>query len=756
MNDMNKTIRTLTCAILGLAATAKIQAETVTSVTPDESGNLTFNGDTTLRCEGLTVEGDITVNDGTLTLEGGVPTLSYDNFLAVYNDGTNHLYYPSTAGDGVKLLENVRLDDIDYFTGRFGGSWSGSDLTMVTIGRLFDRTSESALLQFTVLENYRIKWMNYELRQIGNDIYVKGYKWAKYADLASSAAAMRAMHQRQEVYPEDNSTGIPTAIAKNDGCYGVARVSAILKNGPAYTIKGNITATAVSLSNATLRVQASVGEAKTFATKVTGFGALKFTGASEKLTFPGFDLTTTAKTIATNAKVGDFIPLASKLSGGSVNNSPRAARVTNVKRTATTCTFQVVAHDADDGDWNKGSQVVLEQSGDDVTAKIGWARYANAIVWATGYDLDNKYAGSSVATSESTAGYCAYDVELLKGGSVLVGNADVENTFEGLTTVENCVVTMHPKAIGWGQAVRVKAGGDLRLAHTSGAWNYGGRTNTFFIERDGVLATSGVNDYIIGYNDRVVVNGGRLSLQHTNGAGGRDCYINHIELHDGALIEGSGVLRVGYWDNGTIALKDGEATIACNYIKTLANNPKTAIFDVAKDATLMIGAKMGHDTSYKGLPVIKRGEGKLLIMNETKDYTGPVTLEAGTLTCNWNGALVNNPLVFAGGTLAMEGYATQLTTGALTLSAKTTLGLTAGQKIIFANSSAQEWTEGAKLTIPAAVNLRQDVVRFGTSDTGLTAAQLKAIVWEGGSSGHVMLDANGYLRPLERFIITIR
>ena len=93
--------------------------------------------------------------------------------------------------------------------------------------------------------------------------------------------------------------------------------------------------------------------------------------------------------------------------------------------------------------------------------------------------------------------------------------------------------------------------------------------------------------------------------------------------------------------------------------------------------------------------------------------------------------------------------------GPLALAGEATLDAASGS-VAFADSSAATWAEGAKLTIPAAVNLRQDVVKFGSSANGLTAAQLKAIVWAGGSSGHVTLDANGYLRPLERFIITIR
>lgn len=719
-------IQYLTATFLGLVVSSSAWAETYTTVTPDENGDLTFEGDTTLRCEGLTVEGDITVNNGALTLEGGVPTLSYDNFLAVYNDGANHLFYPSTPGNGVKLLENVKLDDIDFFTGRFGGVWSGSDLTLLAVGRLFDRTSESALLQFTVLENRRIKWMNYELRQVGSDIYVKGYKWAKYNDLASSAVAMRAMHQRQEVFPDDQDTGCLTAIAKNDGHYGVARVSAILKNGPSYTVKGNVTASSISLSNATLRVHAALNGTKTFNTPIVGFGSVKYTGASEIVKLEGV-VNGTARTVATAAKFTDFIPVAGKVTGGSVNNRPRVGSVTNVKRTDSSCTFQLVA---DDYGLNKGVKVELSQSGEDVVAKVTWAKYANSSYWPFGYDLDVKSAGSSVATGATAAGYCAQDVELIRGGAISVGSTAADgNTFIGPTYAENCVVTFNPKAVGVGQSVVVRAGADLRVAHTDGNYAYAGRTICYRVLSGGVLATSGVNDWIFGYTDQVSVEGGDLCFFHTGSSGGRDTYLNYLDLYDGARVQGNGVVRVGFHDNGTITLKGGSASIVCHSIKTMNNTGKRAVFDVAEGASLTVGAKILQDSSYAGLPVVKCGAGSLALVNEEHGNGGRYIVEAGTFSCNNNSTLNQNPLTLAGGKLVLNGVATRETPAELTLAGNATIDLKAEQTIAFADSSAQTWAEGAKLDIVGG--LEDGKVKFGSSAAGLTAAQLRAITING-------------------------
>ena len=154
--------------------------------------------------------------------------------------------------------------------------------------------------------------------------------------------------------------------------------------------------------------------------------------------------------------------------------------------------------------------------------------------------------------------------------------------------------------------------------------------------------------------------------------------------------------------------------------------------------------------SYLGATFVKAGAATLTIPSWILQT--PLVVREGTLVVTKTG-VTNGGLKLAGGTF--KSGAEAIAVGALELSGNATIDAGTGS-ISFADSSAVEWSEGAKLTIPSSVNLRQDVVKFGSSANGLTAAQLKAIVWAGGSSGHVTLDANGYLRPLERFIITIR
>jgi hypothetical protein len=81
----------------------------------------------------------------------------------------------------------------------------------------------------------------------------------------------------------------------------------------------------------------------------------------------------------------------------------------------------------------------------------------------------------------------------------------------------------------------------------------------------------------------------------------------------------------------------------------------------------------------------------------------------------------------------------------------TTLGMTAGSMIdfgagasqtIFANSSALTWTGILNL---ANWTSGTDALRFGTDSTGLTAAQLGDIEFNGGGLGTAALNSDGFV-----------
>jgi hypothetical protein len=81
----------------------------------------------------------------------------------------------------------------------------------------------------------------------------------------------------------------------------------------------------------------------------------------------------------------------------------------------------------------------------------------------------------------------------------------------------------------------------------------------------------------------------------------------------------------------------------------------------------------------------------------------------------------------------------------------TTLGLTAASTIDFsAGASELDFANSSALTWSGTLNLANwtfgvDALRFGTDATGLTAAQLADIEFNGAGLGTAQLDAFGYV-----------
>ena len=95
--------------------------------------------------------------------------------------------------------------------------------------------------------------------------------------------------------------------------------------------------------------------------------------------------------------------------------------------------------------------------------------------------------------------------------------------------------------------------------------------------------------------------------------------------------------------------------------------------------------------------------------------------------------------------------ATTNSTGTLTLSGNATINVRDGA-LSFADSHAETWAAGATLNIIGTVKLSSKPIRFGTNGSGLTAAQLKQIRYNGDK---VSLTGQGYLGGPQGLIIMI-
>lgn len=122
-------------------------------------------------------------------------------------------------------------------------------------------------------------------------------------------------------------------------------------------------------------------------------------------------------------------------------------------------------------------------------------------------------------------------------------------------------------------------------------------------------------------------------------------------------------------------------------------------------------------------------------------YSGAAgtTISAGTLKLGATDVLPNIAVTIGAGTLDAATF-TDITIGTLKVTGGATINLGTGAALAFANSSAIAWTDTLTLTgdfVPGAS------LRFGTTNSGLTPAQLALISKPGG--GALDLDANGYL-----------
>ena len=180
------------------------------------------------------------------------------------------------------------------------------------------------------------------------------------------------------------------------------------------------------------------------------------------------------------------------------------------------------------------------------------------------------------------------------------------------------------------------------------------------------------------------------------------------------------------------------------------NNPNTLVINTVADLEITGELRDYKDPPYYGSSIRKIGA-STLTLSGTNDYHGTLTVEAGTLALGSNIALpASAPLTLAGGTVTCG--STTNTTGVLTLSGNAAINLEGGS-LAFADSSGATWTAGAALTITGNDKLPTRSLRFGSSENGLTAAQLRQITYNGE---RVSLDSSGYLRHRGGLMIMVR
>ncbi len=265
----------------------------------------------------------------------------------------------------------------------------------------------------------------------------------------------------------------------------------------------------------------------------------------------------------------------------------------------------------------------------------------------------------------------------------------------------------------------------------------------------GCKMTLGV-DWTVGYEAKVVVDGGELSLR------GHE-YLNHLAMGNGGRVSGSGnYYAAGYTTASKcelVTFGDGvcvvEPVIRSGGNK--ANGDVEYLFDAAADLRLLGG--LGHYGGSFSPKWVKRGQATLSIegtghWSTTQSTMGTLKVEEGTVVLGCNDAFSRtNDLTLAGGTLDFGEFTNRL--GTLTLTTNSTIVVGSGC-LTFSDSSAVVWDADAKLNVVGDTKaLAPGHLRF--LGGGLAETQLKALRYNGRR--RMSIDANGWVTSVDGFIL---
>ena len=192
----------------------------------------------------------------------------------------------------------------------------------------------------------------------------------------------------------------------------------------------------------------------------------------------------------------------------------------------------------------------------------------------------------------------------------------------------------------------------------------------------------------------------------------------------------------------------GRLNGAGKIIRNVGNNTKTLTLgnNNATGGTFSGSIEGASTTSNSGtfgssgvIAVTKVGTG-VQTLSGANTYTGPTTISGGTLALGVSNAFANATDISIGNATLDASTFTD-TVGTLDLTGSARINLGTGAALAFANSSAIDWTGGTLNLTGTFVS--GSSLRFGTTSSGLTSAQLARITATGFNS--FALNSSGYL-----------
>lgn len=432
----------------------------------------------------------------------------------------------------------------------------------------------------------------------------------------------------------------------------------------------------------------------------------------------------------------------------------------------------------------KGVIVLFRQNGANVEMKVdGAARYISS--------ANNPKIGDDISTanplSKAYGGYVTTDVYIpsltLKAKTcsrtIVTMSPDVVNAWDGgtlaVSSLSGVPATYRAVSLtGWPKngKIEIGAGGIVEMVNRdsggNGETSIADGTSPIFVHAGGEFRQIGTHDFncALHRNQQIFADGGTVwfgygstiqgpSSDPVNTGG--STYVGYLELSDGAHCRGSAV-RAGSVVPEVFFVATGDGTsyfdtgISLVGASTKSNPDSMALFRFHADegATLEINGDVLPFNKFtnRKMTVRKTGggvvrfNGQINFGNATAEYNAqPATkleeglVELGVSNCG------NANLAFSmdGGGIATAAGTTNAL-GLVTLTANSVIVVGDDSELALADAHAADWAAGTRLTVTG--DLKKSRLRFGTSASALTAAQLKCIRVNGNKA---KLDDDGYV-----------
>lgn len=702
--------------------------------------------------------------------EGGVvlnPLAGSDGLLLGLPYGGEAFYGSKTAQ---VLWKDVRLADVEFVTGCMCGTWGGGGKVRpdhVYFEKAVDGLSATLQLQAWQINQWT-RTVLLRLEQSGADV-VATLVWAKYSSAQSSngqdwlknpSAATAGTHGEYNDFPQsDTGIGINVTDLRP---YGAGTLT-VAGPFPAGTISNNVRRLIVTPRSDLVLDNAICGSGQEIVYRnelgaVQTFEHLNAWIGTEEILVS--DNATIGSVVIGDVYIcGQYVNADCSLPEKRANFGTWSETVNGVR----TIQLQYNDYGGANNHWTKTVTLQFRQDGTRV-----WVKALN-MCYASG-DCRGQHVTSNASTpctsgspanrGSCNAGYGVWNLSLtcrsgqhavsFSGSGVNAMVAGSRFTLDGVIDATCSNLQAFPQhcelVLTNGTCLSMRSAGGTFFQTAAEA----DKPFTFTVTEGCELGN--YRDWAVG--PYVVLNllGGRYNENNVN-------YLGWINMSNGAVVEGRGSIRAGYYDGVTCwrTLPGTDCTIAVPIDaakRSRTQYPNVHTFDLAADLHLRKPIYDLTGTQLFGLNWAKTGPATLHFEADTtmeparslSPTVGAFNVFEGTLACDANHVLSGeNPIALKGGTLAAGSYTNAF--GVLSVTTNSAITLAEGAQLSFADSSAAEWTAGLAITGPWEY-LGAGNVRFGTTDAGLTLLQRQRITYNG--QGHAYLDRDGWLMTVPR------